>query len=54
MAAGGLVPLREPGEGIGHANGVMVFTPSGEQICAMTRCDTSVLRHFELPATLPA
>jgi RNA polymerase sigma-70 factor (ECF subfamily) len=45
--------LRGPAGGVSHANGVMVFTMAGREICAMTRFDASVLALFGLPATLP-
>jgi len=46
--------LRDPVNHVSHANGVMVFTLAGREICAMTRFDTSVLAMFGLPDTLPA
>jgi RNA polymerase sigma-70 factor (ECF subfamily) len=45
--------LRDPLAKVAHANGVMVFTLTGGQICAMTRFDTTVLPRFGLPQTLP-
>ena len=45
--------LRGPAGQVSHANGVMVFTPAGRKICAITRFDTAVLELFGLPATLP-
>ena len=45
--------LRDPRAKVAHANGVMVFTLAGGQICAMTRFDLSVLPRFGLPRTLP-
>jgi RNA polymerase sigma-70 factor (TIGR02960 family) len=44
--------LRGP-DGIRHAAGVAVLTLSGNQICAVTRFDNSVLPSFGLPRSLP-
>ena len=46
-------PLRDPRSGVSHAIGLLVVTLSGNQICAITRFDTSVLPRFGLPRTLP-
>lgn len=47
--------LAEPGSaGTARANGVMVFTLSGDRISGMTRFDTSALPLFGLPSVLPA
>jgi RNA polymerase sigma-70 factor (TIGR02960 family) len=43
--------LRSPASSASHANGVMVFTPAGSKVSALTRFDTSVLDLFGLPAT---
>ncbi len=45
--------LRDPHASIAHANGLLVLTLAGRQICAMTRFDNSVLARFGLPRTLP-
>ena len=45
--------LRNPGGGPSHAMGLLVFTLTGEQICAITRFDNDVLPSFGLPRTLP-
>jgi RNA polymerase sigma-70 factor (TIGR02960 family) len=45
--------VRDPRTGIVHANGLLVVTLTGGQICAMTRFDNSVLPWFGLPRTLP-
>jgi hypothetical protein len=45
--------IRGPRARAAHANGLMVFTLTGGQICAMTRFDISVLPRFGLPQTLP-
>jgi RNA polymerase sigma-70 factor (ECF subfamily) len=45
--------LRDPRTGIAHANGLLVVTLTGGQICAMARFDNSVLPRFGLPRTLP-
>jgi RNA polymerase sigma-70 factor (TIGR02960 family) len=45
--------VRDPRTGIAHANGLLVVTLTGRQICAMTRFDNSVLPRFGLPRTLP-
>ncbi len=50
-AFGGYV--RNPHADILHANGLLVLTLSGSQICALTRFDNSVLPAFGLPRTLP-
>ena len=45
--------LRAP-TGIRHGTGLFVLTLSGDQICAMTRFDNSVLPWFGLPRSLPS
>jgi len=45
--------LRGPG-GIRQGTGFIVLTLAGDRISAMTRFDTSVLRSFGLPRSLPA
>ncbi len=45
--------LRAPA-GIRHATGFYVLTLAGDQICAITRFDTSVLPWFGLPRSLPS
>jgi len=45
--------LHGPADTVSRANGVMAFALAGDQICAMTRFDTSVLDLFNMPATLP-
>jgi len=45
--------LRNPGGGVSHAMGLLVFTLTGDQICAITRFDNSVLPRFGLPRSLP-
>jgi RNA polymerase sigma-70 factor (ECF subfamily) len=47
------VYARDPWARIRHAVGLLVLTLTGDQICAMTRFDTSVLPYFGLPRTLP-
>ncbi|HEX6933262.1 MAG TPA: RNA polymerase subunit sigma-70, partial [Streptosporangiaceae bacterium] len=44
--------LRAPA-GIRHATGLLVLTLAGDQICAITRFEASVLPWFGLPRTLP-
>ena len=44
--------LTERHAPVAHANGLLVLTLAGPQICAMTRFDNSVLPHFGLPRTL--
>ena len=44
--------LRAP-DGIRHGTGLYVLTLTGDQICAMTRFDNSVLPWFGLPRSLP-
>jgi hypothetical protein len=44
--------LRAP-DGIGHATAFYVLTLAGDQICAMTRFEASVLPWFGLPRSLP-
>jgi RNA polymerase sigma-70 factor (TIGR02960 family) len=45
---------RDPRAALMHANGLMVLTLAGDQICAITRFDNSVLARFGLPRSLPA
>lgn len=45
--------LRTPTGGIRHGTGLFVLTLTGDRICAMTRFDSSVLRWFGLPRSLP-
>ena len=45
--------LRGPA-GIRHATGFWVLTMAGDQICAMTRFEASVLPWFGLPRSLPS
>ena len=45
--------LRDPGGGVSHAMGLLVFTLSGDRISAITRFDNSVLPRFGLPRSLP-
>ena len=45
--------LRVPA-GIRHATGFYVLTLASDQICAITRFDTSVLPWFGLPRSLPS
>ena len=45
--------LRAPAGGIRHGTGLFVLTLTGDRICAMTRFDSSVLRWFGLPRSLP-
>ena len=44
--------LRAP-TGIRHGVGLIVLTLAGDQICALTRFENSVLRWFGLPRSLP-
>ena len=46
------VYLRSP-NGVRHGVGLYVLTLTGDRICAMTRFETSVLRWFGLPQSLP-
>jgi RNA polymerase sigma-70 factor (ECF subfamily) len=45
--------LRAP-DGIRHGTGLYVLTLAGDQICAMTRFEASVLPWFGLPRSLPS
>jgi RNA polymerase sigma-70 factor (TIGR02960 family) len=45
--------LRSPG-GISHGTGMFVLTLTGDQVCAMTRFENSVLPWFGLPRSLPS
>jgi RNA polymerase sigma-70 factor (ECF subfamily) len=45
--------LRAP-SGISYGTGLYVLTLAGDQICAMTRFDNSVLAWFGLPRSLPS
>ncbi len=47
------VYVRDPQARVAHANGLLVATLAGPQICALTRFDNSVLPGFGLPRTLP-
>jgi RNA polymerase sigma-70 factor (ECF subfamily) len=47
------VYLRSPASGIRPATGLDVLTLTGDQICAMTHFDNSVLPSFGLPRWLP-
>lgn len=47
------VYLRAPG-GVSHGVGFYVLTLAGDQICAMTRFENSVLPWFDLPRSLPS
>ena len=60
-----LVPTRANGQpafgaylrastGIRHGSGLFVLTLAGDQICAFTRFDNSVLPWFGLPRLLPS
>jgi RNA polymerase sigma-70 factor (ECF subfamily) len=44
--------VRDPRAGRSHANGLLVFTLSGNRISGITRFDNSVLARFGLPRTL--
>jgi len=45
--------LRAPIGGVRHATGLDVMTLTGEQVCAITHFETSVLSAFGLPRSLP-
>jgi RNA polymerase sigma-70 factor (TIGR02960 family) len=45
--------VRDPGVRVFHAMGLLVLTLAGDQICAITRFDNSVLPRFGLPRKLP-
>jgi RNA polymerase sigma-70 factor (ECF subfamily) len=45
--------LRPPA-GIRHGTGLYVLTLAGDQICALTRFENSVLPSFGLPRSLPS
>ena len=45
--------VREPQGTIAHANGLVVLTLAGDQVCVITRFDNSVLPVFGLPRSLP-
>jgi RNA polymerase sigma-70 factor (TIGR02960 family) len=47
------VYVRDPHAGVAHANGLLVASLAGPQVCALTRFDNSVLPGFGLPRTLP-
>ncbi len=44
---------RDPHAALMRANGLMVLTLAGDQICAITHFDNSVLARFGLPRSLP-
>ena len=43
----------DPHGNVMHAAGLLVLTLAGDRISAITRFDSSVLEHFDLPRTLP-
>jgi RNA polymerase sigma-70 factor (TIGR02960 family) len=45
--------LRDPAGRASHAMGLLVFTLTGDRVCAITRFDNSVLPRFGLPRSLP-
>ena len=45
--------VRDPHAGVAHANGLLVATLAGPEICALTRFDNGVLAGFGMPRTLP-
>jgi RNA polymerase sigma-70 factor (TIGR02960 family) len=45
--------LHDPTSGIRHGTGLVVLTLTGNQISAITRFETGVLRQFGLPRSLP-
>jgi RNA polymerase sigma-70 factor (TIGR02960 family) len=45
--------VRDPGGRVFHAMGLLVLTLAGNQVCAITRFDKSVLPRFGLPRKLP-
>jgi RNA polymerase sigma-70 factor (ECF subfamily) len=45
--------VRDPAGGIRHGTGIDVLTLTGEEICAITHFDNSVLPSFGLPRSLP-
>ena len=45
--------VRDRHTGVAHANGLLVATLAGPQICALTRFDNGVLPGFGLPRSLP-
>jgi RNA polymerase sigma-70 factor (TIGR02960 family) len=45
--------VRDP-TGISHGAGVFVFTLAGDEICAMTRFENTVLPWFGLPRSIPS
>ncbi len=45
--------VRDPGGRVFHAMGLLVLTLAGNEICAVTRFDNSVLPRFGLPRKLP-
>ena len=45
--------VRDPGGRIFHAMGLLVLNLAGDEVCAITRFDNSVLARFGLPRELP-
>jgi RNA polymerase sigma-70 factor (ECF subfamily) len=45
--------VRDPGGRVYHAMGLLVLTLTADQICAITRFDSSVLPRFGLPRKVP-
>jgi hypothetical protein len=45
--------VRDPGGRIFHAMGLLVLNFAGDEVCAITRFDNSVLARFGLPRKLP-
>jgi RNA polymerase sigma-70 factor, ECF subfamily len=48
------VYARQPSAAVFEPTGVLVFTLAGAKASAITRFGASVLRWFDLPASLPA
>jgi RNA polymerase sigma-70 factor (TIGR02960 family) len=46
--------VRDPGGRVFHAMGLLVLTLAGDEVCAITRFDNSVLPRFGLPRKLPS
>jgi RNA polymerase sigma-70 factor (TIGR02960 family) len=45
--------VRDPGGRLFHAMGLLILTLAGDEVCAITRFDNSVLPRFGLPRKLP-
>jgi RNA polymerase sigma-70 factor, ECF subfamily len=43
---------RDGSTGLWHGSGLLVITPRGSQVCALTRFESHTLRAFGMPSVL--